>query len=306
MRDLLHEKSTTGIRLKRFGADLISALPSISRSSQLIFLCGANQKLMPPKPSARREAIKKFIEGLSQEYHVIYAEGVFHELQHFSGGKNLLDLEHKISVIADRILIVLESESAFCELGAFAHVSLRNKLIIINDSQHKSSNSFINTGPIAAAHEVSSPVIWYPMSPDGINKLDGIGATFPSLRSAIKDTQSKRLKNIKENLSELSTNKEIIYFVHDLVLMCGPASYSELIDILKFIFGKNKAYDNLSEILSIMRGAELVHAFGPEKARIYRTVEAAPFLKYKRDIQPLISSFRLYHLKTNPDRFKNA
>ena len=61
-----------------------------------------------------------------------------------------MSLEHQITAIADKIVIVLESESALCELGAFTHKDLRKKLVVINDSRFRASESFINTGPIAA------------------------------------------------------------------------------------------------------------------------------------------------------------
>lgn len=130
----------------------------------------------PGEPSERRKAIKRFVESISTEYRVIYAEGVFNELTKLGHGMNSLDLEHEISAIADRILIVLESPSAFCELGAFAHKTLREKLIIVNDSQFEGSKSFIDTGPLAAARECKSPILWYPMAKDGVWKTDGIGA----------------------------------------------------------------------------------------------------------------------------------
>ena len=66
---------------------------------------------------------------------------------------NILDVEHDISEFADHIIIILESPSAFAELGAFAHAKLRNKLIIINDKKYESENSFINLGPIKAIRE---------------------------------------------------------------------------------------------------------------------------------------------------------
>lgn len=76
-RRLKYETSAIGIRLKKFGQALRASPPFLSRANQLLFLCGANRSV--GVPSARREAIKRFIEGLSDDYRVIYAEGVFNE-----------------------------------------------------------------------------------------------------------------------------------------------------------------------------------------------------------------------------------
>lgn len=302
-RKITYEKSAIGNRLKKFGLALRVSPPSISRANRLFFLCGANRSR--GLPSARREAIKRFVEGLSSEYRVIYAEGIFNELAKLSSSKNVLDLEHEISLIADKILIVLESVSAFCELGAFAHKSLREKLIVINNSQFRESNSFINTGPIAAAVEAKSPVLWYPMAESGLDKLDGIGATFHSLKAAINGKSTKGSVHVSSDISILSPNKESLYFIHDLVLFTGPITYQELISILIEAFGK-KSYDMLSKLLGILREARLITCSEVGKIRVYQAVGLDPFLRYKANVSALTASFRIFHLKTNPQRFYGA
>lgn len=302
---LKDNRSALGRRLKKFGLALRASPPLLSRSSQLIFLCGANIKQGEQEvPSARRTAIKRFIEGLSDDHHVIYAESVFTELAKNGHQKNALDLEDDISRIADKILIILESESAFCELGAFAHKSLREKLIVINDSQFKSSTSFINTGPLAAAAEAKAPIFWYPMTPSGAKTLDGIGATFTGVKNAIK-SQSFKSVRISDDLSSLTTTKESLFFVHDLVLISGPLSHEEIISLLISIFG-SKNFDMLKHLLGILRAASLIHSYDSNGTWVYRSVATKTFLKYEANILPLMASFRHHHLKTNPGRFSNG
>jgi hypothetical protein len=300
-----NEKSAIGKRLKRFGLALKASPPSLSRANQLFFLCGANRS--PDIPSVRREAVKRFIEGLSSEYRVIYAEGIFNELIKLSSKKNVLDLEQQISQIADKILIVLESPSAFCELGAFAHEDLRSKLIVINDSHFIKSNSFINTGPIAAATEAKSPVLWYPMdnSNSGLSKMDGIGATFHSLQIAITSRPAKGVSRKATDISALHPNKESLYFIHDLVLFTGPITHEELIYVLITIF-MDQRFDIVKNLLGVLREARLLKSFQVDDKWVYKSEGVVPFLKYGADIGALMASFRLYHLRTNPERFGNA
>lgn len=202
IRALNHHNSAVGARVRKFGLVTKASPTLLSRTNQLMFLCGANRAA--GVPSARREAIKRFIESISPEFRVIYAEGVFDELAKIGHSTNVLDLEHEISDIADKILIVLESPSAFCELGAFAHQRLREKLVIINDSAFKAQQSFINAGPIAAALEVDAPVLWYPMTADGVHKVDGIGATFKSLKEAVQGKSAGRGVRIAGDISVLA------------------------------------------------------------------------------------------------------
>lgn len=304
MSTLLHNKSATGIRLKNFGLALSASPPLLQRSRQLIFLCGANQS--ENNPSARRTALKTFIQTNAPSSTVIYAEGVFNELRRYGRQKNVLDLEHKIAKIADKVIIVLESPSAYCEFGAFAHETLRRKLIVVNDSQFKRSESFINLGPIAAVEEVKSPVIWYPMSANGVTVLDGIGATFPEILRAIDHPSTVGIPVDYSVLSSLEIDKSCLYFVHDLVLLAGPVSHDEIITILIYIFGK-KNFDTLKSLLGVLRESKLVSARKiKEDVWIYSASTTDFFLKHRVDVNALMAAFRAHHLKANAERFKNG
>ncbi|WP_332751788.1 retron St85 family effector protein [Hydrogenophaga sp.] len=301
MRTFLHEKSAIGIRLKNFGLALVAGPPSLLRERQLIFLCGANQA--PEKPSARRVELKKFIEKVSSSSNVIYAEGIFNELRKYGKQKNALDLEHRISEVADKVIIILESESAFCELGAFAHNDLRKKLIVINNKRFQKSESFINVGPIAALEEAKSPVIWYPMSPDGKELVDGIGATFAEIAEAIKPKSPISKAITPSELASMGMTKLWLYFVHDIVLFAGPVSHEEIIEILKVIFPETKSFDPVKNLLGVLRESRLI-ASKPSTAKtwVYSASSTDFFLKYSADAYALMSAFRTHHLRTNPER----
>lgn len=301
-RELTYNKNAVSIRIKKFGLALKSSPPLLARSNQLIFLCGANRR-DGNGPSARREAIKQFIEGLSADYRVVYAEGVFNELSKLGHKKNVLDLEHEISDIADKIIIVMESESAFCELGAFSHQSLRKKLIIINDLKFKAVSSFINIGPIAAAEEAKAPVLWYPMAQTGVHSIDGIGATFKALADTIGNKPTSRLSQIPGDLTDLESNKLSLYFVHDMVLFTGPISNSELVNVFKTAFG-NKSYDSLPRLLGVLRAAGLISSYQVGDTWVLRSKSDRPFLKYRANVNSLMASFRGFHLIKNPMRFR--
>lgn len=303
MSTLLHNKSATGIRLKKFGLALAASPPLLLRSRQLIFLCGANQS--ENIPSARRAALKAFIHKNSPSSTVIYAEGVFNELRKYGRQKNVLDLENKIAKIADKVIIILESPSAYCEFGAFAHETLRKKLIVVNDSQFKRSESFINLGPIAAVEEVKSPVIWYPMSVNGVTVLDGIGATFPEILRAVDHTSAVGIPVDYALLSSLAIDKSCLYFIHDLVLLTGPISHAEIADILKHIFG-DRDFDTLRSLLGVLRESKLVSTRQmKDGVWIYSASSTDFFLKYRVDVNSLMAAFRAHHFRTNAERFKN-
>lgn len=304
MRNLFYENSAVGIRLNEFGLSLKDSPSFLSRSKQLIFLCGANQAVNTP--SKRRENLRRFIHQISPDYTVIYAEGIFNEIKKFGPQKNVLDLEHRISDIADKVIIILESESAFCELGAFAHEKLRHKLIVVNNARFEHSESFINTGPIAAMKEVKAPVLWYSMAADGIRSSDGIGAIFKDLEAALTLQPADGGPVNSETLGDLRMNKISLYFLHDLVLISGPVSHKELISCLITLFGR-KSFDAVSHLLAVLREAGLVVDISSKEAPgaipIYEAVTTEFFLKYKYDVYALMAAFRTFHQKKNPTRF---
>lgn len=302
MRTLLHPNSAIGKRLANFGLALKASPPLLLRSRQLIFLCGANQALNTP--SIRRSSLKMFIEGVSAASTVLYAEGIFSELRKFGSQKNVLDIEHRISEIADKIIVILESPSSYCELGAFAHEALRHKLIVINDSQFKTSESFINLGPIAAIEEAKAPVLWYPMSTNGVKVLDGIGATFPALQQAIDHKTAHGTPVGFADLSDLLMNKICLYFIHDIVLFSGPVSHEEIVQILKYLFGE-KSFDLLKNLLGVLRESQLVRVRQVGSKRVYVASSTDFFLKYRGDVHALTAAFRTHHLKVEPERFGN-
>lgn len=303
MRKIIDEKSATGIRVKEFGKNLKTNPPILSRSKQLIFLCGANKS--PGEVSVRRSSVKKFIDSLSSSYTAIYAEGIFNELKKFEQQKNSLDLEFWISEVADKVVIILESESAFCELGAFSHKDLRHKLIVINNDAFRTSESFINTGPIAALTEVKSPVMWYPMSSDGVTRLDGIGAIFSELKSAISSNLPDKKELDFDKLSQLPPNKNSLYFLHDLILLLSPITHEEMILVLGVIFD-HKNLDIVKNLLGVLREAKLVTTKKIDSKWLYEPTSTEFFLNYTFNVNTLMSAFRSHHLKFNRERFSNG
>ena len=153
--------------------------------AHFVFLCGANKpNTEPPEISERRAAIQEFGRRHLPDTRFILAENVFEYLvkSHGEYRNNILDLESEFSFISDHIIIILESNSTFSELGAFSYpMELREKLIIINDKQFRDKTSFVNMGPIKAIEERwdgANPILWYNMRGDGVSHRDAIGDTF--------------------------------------------------------------------------------------------------------------------------------
>jgi hypothetical protein len=300
MRLIENRQSAIGKRMNEFGLAIAAGPPSLPRARQLILLCGAEHATRTP--SFRREAIRACIESISSDFRVIDNESVLNTLLACGSGKNALDLASLMAALADRIVLILESESAFCELGVFAQQALRRKLIVINSSATRSDPSFVNNGPLAAMAKVKAPVLWYPMSAKGLLFRDDIGAVFNDLKAALKPKAGKVPLPAERNLSDLKLDPLSFYLVHDLILFAGPLSHRELIAVLKQVFGV-KPYNALRGLLRLLSAMGLIVSTQVEQAWVYRTTASTPCLEYGLRTGPLMAAFRSYHLKYSPGRW---
>ncbi|WP_268748416.1 retron St85 family effector protein [Burkholderia pseudomallei] len=288
------------VTLQRFATALQSGRFSIKRDFSFIFLCGANRAEMVP--SERRRYLKRSIENALPHARIVYAERVMDELAKHGKTKNLLDIECQISRIADWILIVLESYSSFCELGAFAAESLRSKLIVVNDKNYESQKSFINLGPLQAIKEdiAEDRVIWYPMLADGITVRDGIGLTLSPILKHLGHRHVRASLDVEACLPSVESQASL-FFLHDIIYLCGPITHAETIEIYKLLFG-DQPFDEIKSLRAILHAAEFITTIDAGKEHAYLAATPETFINFDSIGKDLIPAFRRFHLKYNGDR----
>lgn len=268
--------------------------------SKFVFLCGANKD--ENAMSERRKALMAFSKEYLPHVQFFLAERIFLELKREGHKGNILDIENDIFKFADVVLIVLESESAFTELGAFSHEKLRSKLIIINDKKYEKSNSFVNLGPIKAIEEAKGKkyIITYKMNQNGVHVRDAIGDVFKPLFELLKDPLSRKSMTMEPSLCNPaeSFNKDSVMFVHDLVYIAGPINHKELIELLLQIFGKFD-FKHLSEHLAMLIEFKAIER---NNNRLYRSILNKCYLDYEFDLNKIISIFRNISQKYYQDR----
>ncbi len=266
-----------------------------------VFLCGAN--IDENTISARRNNLLQFAERELPKTRFFLVENLLPDVQDVPD-YNLLDFENNLSMIADKIIIILESPSAFAELGAFCRESLRDKIIVINDAKFKHSKSFVNLGPLKAVEQASGKgnIISYKMKEDGLHQPDSIGAVFdPLFKLLNKSSDSDRFQFSAVKLEQCNPSKEFdkfsVMMTHDLVYLCGPILHRELVEILKLIFGPGSF--NIGRHLAILQAIKFILI---TEDGLYRSKLGKPFYDYIIDINKLVSVFRNYILKYCPER----
>lgn len=268
--------------------------------TKFVFLCGANKA--PKIISERRKALIEFSKIHLPHTQFFLAENMFSTLKDEGHKGNILDVENLISDFSDYILIVLESPSAFTELGAFSHDQLRAKLVVVNDFEYKDEDSFINLGPIKAIEEKSGKerIVYYKMSADGVENRDAIGDTYHQIFELLKDPIKSTGKAVSLESLDPSTNfdKKSAMFLHDLIYLSGPMLHKEVIELLKLIFGNNN-YNKAAHLLAMLTSFESIER---NTCGLYRSKIKQPYYDFRFDTSKYISTFRNYTLKDYPER----
>lgn len=268
---------------------------------QFVFLCGANRE--QGIPSRRREHLLEFSATQLPNTKFFLAESIFDSLRAGGHKDNILDVENELSQFADYIIMVLESESAFCELGAFASSpDLRKKLIVINDLRHKGVGSFIQLGPIKAIEETpggDQKLLFYKMDPHGKTHGDGIGEVYAKLHKILHKEPRQRRNRVKQCDPNQFFTKDSLRFVHDLVFFTSPIYSEELSAIVEILFGR-VWHKKLQQHLALLCAIEEITLIGKN---LYRSRYDVPYFEYwPFDVHDILACFKNMYFRQDKER----
>lgn len=204
--------------------------PSIQRivylipKNRFIFLCGSAKK------EAARYVFMNYVLKHHIEYIPILAENFFG--MEDDGIVDLLSVENEIADISDCVLVFLESESCFAELGAFSNTNICKKMLVVNQKKYSESPSFINLGPIAKVTRESdfeNPVI--------CNFSSSLQVADTILQRIEKGTPQKRKRIERLSSGDFSiTNSQLkLSFILEILSLATPIKKKELVNICKAI-----------------------------------------------------------------------
>ena len=263
----------------------------LKTDSSFIFVCGA--KPNSEEPNARDRLIE-YAQKHIKYAHFFIAEKFF-EVFTNKNKKDLLSLEDKLAEYSDCIIILLESESTFAELGAFAIKSELAKIMLaVNDIKYQNSAtpSFITLGPLAKLNKSSKfkPVIY--------SNLQSILTIIPVLEKRLE--QIERKYRISYNVQNYSGWKNLspkirMFLLHDIILLFNPITISELVSLLVFLWGQNN-YEIHMEVamlkaLNMIKESDEYLLHNPTSINLYFDYPGINILKLKSYI---INHFHKY------------
>jgi hypothetical protein len=257
----------------------------LTKSSTLVFTCG---KTPNNKRPGGRDLLMTYADKHLKTYNFFIAEHFFQVFEN-KGGKDLLSLEDQLAKFCDCIIVVLESEGAFSELGAFTiKDDLAKMMLIINDRKFIHSKSFISQGPIAKIDRVSKfkPTIYASIS----SILTAIPAIVERLKRISKQTNT-RLSVQNFNAFRALAPKHKMLFILDLISILHPVNRQELIYTLKYIYGDN-SYD-ISVELGLLMAMRLIQSIDGYYVRI--SGDFGRFIRFKSINETLVRSNIVNH-----------
>jgi len=251
----------------------------------LVLACGRRPN--PTLPGGR-DRILEYMKRHLKMYEFFMAEWVF-QLLAKSDNRNLLEVEAGLSDYCDCLLIVLESESTYAELGAFAiQDKLAENMLVVNDRGFEREESFISMGPIDRVDRLSrfGPTIY--VDPDCILRA------APEIVARLQSAQPKKGTGFRvsdaESFAGLEPKIRMLLLL-DMIALFHPVSHKEIIHILKCVFGGGK-YEVILD-LHMLEALHLVRRIDDYYVR--ETEERKLFFRYPSLRQVRVRSDVLNH-----------
>lgn len=242
--------SPSGIRLLQHA--LTHGELWLMASSKLVFVCGA-------RIDAGHCARQDFLNYGKRHFpwcHFFLAEQAFEAIRKTTEGADLLTLEGYLAESADAVIIIVESDGAKAELGAFAYDNQLAKITLaINDVSFQDSDSFIREGPIKKLDRVSK------FKPMVYTRLDAITKGLDDVSDRLELIHRKKRTRLKfqdvEGFLSLARQQRL-FLLADLIWFTAPITYKELVSLLGSVLGKAD-FSTLRYEVALLQALELVH-----------------------------------------------
>ncbi len=230
---------------------------------------------------------------------------------HESIYRDLISFERHLAELSSVIVLVLESPGAIAELGLFSAIDeFKSKLLIIIETDHYTSPSFIKLGPIdflekihnnfAECHrwtaEVDRKMVFDPKAAQELQ---------PDLAGAVLD---RIKKPTSERLYKSDGWLDTALLICDFISLKSALTIREIRGIFEG-FGYSKQESEIKQILFILERVGLLVMEPKGEQRFYVSIEPRQFFKFQVldpsfDIDRYRIDTLLTHERTDKKRFR--
>lgn len=213
----------------------------------VVFLCGGRN-------SQRRKDLARYIKRHAPHLFLFFAEDVWIHVSELQG-INSLAMETQLANLADVLIVIVESEGTFAELGAFAALHhLRAKLLPLIDRAHTNSDSFIITGPVAWVNQDSR------FRPSIFCNMTAIALSGNEVLERVNKIPTRGPLPSAQTMDFSQNPKHLLFLLSDLVAVIGPATTEQCKELLTHILGQRPAW-NIESLLGLLTAIDLVRHF---------------------------------------------
>lgn len=186
------------------------------------------------------------------------------EWNQFNGYDDLVEFESDAGCISRAILLFVESEGAFAELGAFCTQSvLAERLFVVMYSKYYRMNSYIALGPLRVLKRVQGDD--HSICPVDGETLADFEKILPELAADVLD---KTKQSLKTHTFDPSQVRDQFLFIADVIELFGALKISEIIELLnKFNIPLDKA--RVNQMLNLLTLLEVVQLSEHLSRRFY-------------------------------------
>ena len=268
MREVLHSK-----------VDL--ATSRMKPYEGFIFLCGGPSDVKSHAPVSIRDAIQReLVKHPDLDARIRIAEN-YKDWSHDSIYRDLISFEQHIAELSSVIVLILESPGSIAELGLFSVIeAFQKKLLVIVDTSHYQSDSFIRLGPIdflEKTHENHAECHrWL--------KEEGSHLSFDS--KAATDLQPELADSIRERVKQTTPERtfqatewlDAALLTCDLLGLCSALTLRELKVTLESL-GCARTETQIRQQLFVLERVQLITMEPKGDQRFYISRSEREFIK---------------------------
>ena len=279
-------------------------------SKPVVLLCGGYFKLNTESTEHKlslRDAINNFTPYPS-EFELFYPE-------HIKGWNadnlfpDLISFEKELASICSLVVIILESEGALAEIGAFSQLKeLSNKLIAIRSEIYAGSDSFINLGILRfLTAQDKTAVKTYPWNIKNTSSI-----TTEIIADVIDDIKSQLKKQPKTQNFKITLKSHVMVLICQIIFLFIAIKESEIFQFLK-VLRINTTNPELRSQLFLLTEFKLIkqveysdsHFYVRSKEDFHKLVistkdKAKPFDELR--FRTLVSQYYLTNISTHKNR----
>ncbi|XPV75970.1 MAG: retron St85 family effector protein [Desulfovibrio sp.] len=235
----------------------------LEKDATIVFVCGKKLSAHNSKRKLFLDYANAHIDG----FHFLLAEDFFNSYK----DEDLLTIENMLTNYSDCIIIILESESAYAELGAFAAKDDLCKILLpINDQEFQGEPSFINQGPLLKIDKLP-----HGFGPTINADMKTFSRCFPQIEERLNRIKKSRREKLSLQTAKAYNDhpKKRLLLLHDIINLFSPINKTELFEILTLIYGNNR-FDTVKFDLALLTSLGFI-----EKTSEY-IISAHPGLRF--------------------------